>query len=81
MSSRVTSKLGPPQIPESAVLRSSRYRQLEVPGFRMSVTLFLHRIKIPELRTFTNSRLHRFPAPENREFPAPENMSQELCQT
>jgi hypothetical protein len=71
MSSRVTPELGPWQIPESAVLRSSRHRQPEVPGFRMFVTPFLHRIKILELRTFTNSRLRRFLASENREFPAP----------
>jgi hypothetical protein len=81
MSSRVTSELGPRQIPELAFLRSSRHRQLEVPGLRMSVTPLLHRIKIPELHTFTNSGLHKFQASENREFPAPENMSQELCQT
>jgi hypothetical protein len=37
----------------------------------MFVTPFLHRIKIPELRTFANSRLHRFQASENRELPAP----------
>jgi hypothetical protein len=54
------------------VLRSSCHRQLEVPGLRMSVTLLLHRIKIPELHTFANSGLHRFQASENREFPAPE---------
>jgi hypothetical protein len=72
MSSRVTPDLGPRRIPESAVLRSSRHRQLEVPGFRMFVTLFLHRVKIPKLRTFANPRLHRFQASENREFPAPE---------
>jgi hypothetical protein len=72
MSSRVTSEQGSRQILESAVLRSSRHRQLEVPGLRMSVTPSLHRIKIPELHTFANSRLHRFQASENREFPAPE---------
>jgi hypothetical protein len=60
MSSRVTPKLGPWQIPEPAIFRSSRHRQLETPGFRMFVTPFLHRIKIPELHTFANSRLHRF---------------------
>jgi hypothetical protein len=70
MSSRVTPEPGPRQIPESAVLRSSRHRQLEVPGFRMFVTPFLYRIKIPELHTFVISRLHRFQASENREFPA-----------
>jgi hypothetical protein len=77
----VTPELGPRQIPESAVLRSSRHCQLEVLGFRMFVTQFLLRIKIPELHTFANSRLRRSQASENREFPAPENMSQELCQT
>jgi hypothetical protein len=56
----------PRRIPESIVLRSSRHRQLEVPGFRMFVTPFLHRIKIPELRTFANLRL------QSCEFPAPE---------
>jgi hypothetical protein len=72
MSLRVTPELGPRRIPEAAVLRSSRHRQLEIPGFRMFVTPFLHRIKIPELRAFANSRLHGFLASENREFPAPE---------
>jgi hypothetical protein len=72
MNSRMTPELGPRQIPESAVLRSSCHRQLEVPGFRMFATPFLYRIKIPELHTFTNSRLHRFQASENREFPIPE---------
>jgi hypothetical protein len=72
MSSRVTPELGLRRIPEPAVLRGSHHRQLEVPGFRMFVTPFLHRIKIPELRPFANSRLHRFQASENREFPAPE---------
>jgi hypothetical protein len=38
----------------------------------MLVTPPLCRIKIPELSTFANSRLHRFQASENREFPAPE---------
>jgi hypothetical protein len=72
MSSRVTAELGPRQIPESTVLRSSRHRQLEVPGFRMFATPFLHRIKIPELHAFANPRLHRFQASENREFLVPE---------
>jgi hypothetical protein len=72
MSSRVTPELGPRQIPESAVLRSSRHRQLEVPGFRVFATPFLHRTKIPELQAFANPRLHRFPASENHEFPVPE---------
>jgi hypothetical protein len=72
LSSRVTPELGPQRIPESAVLRSSRHRQLEVPGFRMFVTPFLHQVEIPELHTFANSRLHRFQASENREFPTPE---------
>jgi hypothetical protein len=71
MSSRVTPELGPRQIPELAFLRSLRHRQLEVLGLRMFVTLLLHRTKIPEHRTFTNSGLHRFRASENREFPAP----------
>jgi hypothetical protein len=72
MSSRVTPELGPRQIPESAVFRSSRHRRLEVPGFRMFVTPFLHWIQIPELHTFANSGLLRFQASEIREFPAPE---------
>jgi hypothetical protein len=62
MFSRVTPELSPRQIPESAVLRSSRHRQLEVPGFRMSVTLFLHEPRFPNftlsrIRGFTGSRL------------------------
>jgi hypothetical protein len=72
MSSRVTPELGPRQIPESAVLRSSRHRQLEVSGFRVFVTPFLHRIKIPELHAFANPRLHRFLASEKHEFSVPE---------
>jgi hypothetical protein len=72
MSSRVTSELGPRQIPE---LPSSEVRataSLRFRALRMSVTPLLHRIKIPELHTFANSGLHRFQASENREFPAPE---------
>jgi hypothetical protein len=72
MSSRVTPELGLRQIPESAALRSSCHRQLEVPGFCMFATPRLHRITIPELRTFANPRLRRFQASENREFPVPE---------
>jgi hypothetical protein len=72
MSSRVTPEPGPQQIPESAVLRSSRHRQLEVPGFRMFATPPLHRITIPELHAFANPRLHKFQSSENREFPVPE---------
>jgi hypothetical protein len=72
MSTRLTPELSPWQIPESAILRSSGHRQFEIPGFRMFVTPFLHRIKIPELCTFADSRLLRFQASENREFPAPE---------
>jgi hypothetical protein len=71
-SSRVIPELSPRQIPESVVLRSSRHRQLEVPGFCMFATLLLHRITIPELHVFANPRLHMFQAPENREFPVPE---------
>jgi hypothetical protein len=72
MSSRVTPELGPQQIPELAFIRSSCHSQPEVLGLRMSVTLLLHRMKIPKLHTFANSGLHRFRASENREFPAPE---------
>jgi hypothetical protein len=72
MSSRVTPELGLRQIPESAALRSSRYRQLEVPGFCMFATPRLHRIMIPELHAFANPRLRRFQASENRELPVPE---------
>jgi hypothetical protein len=81
MSTRLTPEQGLQQIPESAVLQSSGHRQFEIPGFRMFVTPLLHRIKIPEFCTFANSRLRRFQASENREFPAPENMLRELCQT
>jgi hypothetical protein len=70
-SSRVIPELSPRQIPESAVLRSSRHRQLEVPGFCMFATLLRHRTTIPELHVFANPRLHRFQASENREFPVP----------
>jgi hypothetical protein len=69
---RLTPELSPRQVLESAVLRSSGHRQFEIPSFRMFMTPLLHRIKIPELCTFANSRLHRFQASENREFPAPE---------
>jgi hypothetical protein len=72
MSSHETPELSPRQVPELSFLRSSRHRQLEVPGLRMSVTLLLHRIKIPELHTFMNLGLRRFRASENHEFPAPE---------
>jgi hypothetical protein len=72
MPTRLTPELSPRQVLESAVLRSSGHRQFEIPGFRMFVTPVLHRIKIPELCTFANSRLHRFQDPDNREFPAPE---------
>jgi hypothetical protein len=72
MSTRLTPEQGLQQIPESAVFRSSGHRQFEIPGFHMFVTPLLHRIKIPELCTFANSRLHRLQASENREFPAPE---------
>jgi hypothetical protein len=71
-SSRATPELGPRQIPESAALRSSRHRQLEVPGFCMFATPRLHRITIPELHTFANPKLRRFQTSENRKFPVPE---------
>jgi hypothetical protein len=38
----------------------------------MFATPRLHRITIHELHTFANSRLRRFQASENREFPVPE---------
>jgi hypothetical protein len=72
MSSRVTPELGPREILESAIFRSSRHRQLEVPGFRMFATPPLHRTTIPEFHAFANPRLHRFQASEIREFPVPE---------
>jgi hypothetical protein len=81
MSSRVTPDLGPRRIPESAVLRSSRHRQLEVPGFRMFVTPFLHRSRFPNfghwrIRGFTCSRLPKIV----NSLPL-KNMSRKLCQT
>jgi hypothetical protein len=72
MSPRVTPELDPRLIPESVIFRSSRHRQLEVPGFRMSVTPPLHRTMMPEFYAFANLRLHRSQASENREFPVPE---------
>jgi hypothetical protein len=68
----MTPELGPRQTPESAALRSSRHRQLEISGFRMFATPHLLRITIPEIRKFANLKLRRFQAPENREIPAPE---------
>jgi hypothetical protein len=75
MSSRMTPELGPRQIPEPAVLRSSRHRQLEVPGFRMFVTPFLYRIKIPELHTFANSGFTGSRLPKIVSFLPLKNMS------
>jgi hypothetical protein len=72
MSTRLTPELSPRQIPELAALRSSGHRQFKIPGFRIFVTPLLHRIKIPEICTFANSRLHKFQASENRELTAPE---------
>jgi hypothetical protein len=81
MSSRATPELCRWQIPKPAVLRSSGHRRLEIPGFRMFVTPFLHHIKIPELRTFANSRLHRLQASKNRESLPLKNILRELCYT
>jgi hypothetical protein len=72
MSSHVIPELDLRQIPESAVLRSSCHRQLEVSGFCMFATPRLHRITIPEVHAFTNPRLRRFQPSENCEFPVPE---------
>jgi hypothetical protein len=72
MSPRVTPELGPRQIPESAIFRSSRHRQLEIPGFRVFVTPPLHQTMMPEFHAFANPRLHRSQASGNREFPVPE---------
>jgi hypothetical protein len=79
MSSRMTPELSPQQIPESAVLRSLRHRQLEVPGFRMFVTPFLHESRflnftLLRIRGFTVSRL-----PKIVSLLPLKNMSQELC--
>jgi hypothetical protein len=59
---------------DSRISRSPKFgpSTVEIPGFRMFVTPPPHRIKIPELCTFANSRLRRFQVSENREFPAPE---------
>jgi hypothetical protein len=59
---------------DSRISRSPKFgpSTVEIPGFRVFVTPPPRRIKIPELYTFANSRLHRFQASENREFPAPE---------
>jgi hypothetical protein len=62
------------QVPESVILPKFGLSTVEIPGSRMFVTPPPRRIKIPELRTFANSRLRRSQASENREFPAPENM-------
>jgi hypothetical protein len=72
MSLRVTPELSPRQIPESAIFRSSRHRQLQIPGFRMFVTPPLHRTMTPEFCAFANPRPHGSQASENREFPVPE---------
>jgi hypothetical protein len=45
---------------------------VEVPGFRVFMTLSLHRFKIPEIPMFANLKLRRSQIPETREFPAPE---------
>jgi hypothetical protein len=68
----MTSELDSRQIPESAALRGSRLRQLEVLGFCVFMTPRLLRTKIPEIRMFANMKLRKFLIPENREFPVPE---------
>jgi hypothetical protein len=72
MSPCLTSELDHRKIPESIALRGSRYRQLEIPCFRVFATPCLLRTKTPELRIFANLKLRRFQAPEDREFPVPE---------
>jgi hypothetical protein len=59
---------------DSRIGRSLKFgpSTVEIPGFRMLVTPLPRRIKIPELYTLANSRIHRFQASENREFPTPE---------
>jgi hypothetical protein len=59
---------------DSRISKSPKFRlsAVEVPGFRVFMTSPLHRIKIPELCTFANSRLRRSRTSWIREFPAPE---------
>jgi hypothetical protein len=68
----MTSELDSRQIPESAALRGSHLRQLEVLGFCVFVTPRLLQTKILEIRMFANLKLRKFLIPENREFPVPE---------
>jgi hypothetical protein len=68
----MTSELDSRQIPESAALRGSRLRQLEVLGFCVFMTPRFLRTKIPEIRMLANLKLRKFLIPENREFPVPE---------
>jgi hypothetical protein len=75
----MTSELDPRQIPESAALRGSRLRRLEVLGLCVFMTPRLLRTKVPEIRMFVILKLRKFLIPENRESLFLKNISQELC--
>jgi hypothetical protein len=74
----MTSELDFRQIPKLVVLRSSCLRQLEVSGFRVFMTLSLHRFKIPEIRMFANLKLPGPGFPKIVNSLLLKNISQEL---